>query len=41
MTELKNSPVEDFDWDAYENGESTGAKSREELRTPMRNRSTR
>ena len=31
MTELKNSPVEDFDWDAYENGESTGAKSREEL----------
>ncbi len=29
--ELKNSPIEDFDWDAYENGESTGAKSREEL----------
>ncbi len=31
MTELKNSPVEDFDWDAYENGESTGEKSRAEL----------
>ena len=31
MTELKNSPVEDFDWDAYENGESTGEKSRQEL----------
>ena len=31
MTELKNSPVEDFDWDAYENGETTGEKSRQEL----------
>ncbi len=31
MTELKNSPVEDFDWDAYENGETQGEKSREEL----------
>ena len=31
MTELKNSPVEDFDWDAYENGETAGEKSREEL----------
>ena len=31
MTELKNSPVEDFDWDAYEKGESAGEKSREEL----------
>ncbi len=31
MNELKNSPVEDFDWEAYENGDSTGAHSREEL----------
>ena len=31
MTELKNSPVEDFDWDAYEKGETFGEKSREEL----------
>ncbi len=31
MTELKNSPVEDFDWDAYEKGETHGEKSREEL----------
>ena len=31
MTELKNSPIEDFDWAAYENGESAGEKSREEL----------
>ena len=31
MTELKNSPIEDFDWDAYEKGESVGEKSREEL----------
>ena len=31
MTELKNSPIEDFDWDAYEKGETVGAKSREEL----------
>ncbi|MCM1066156.1 MAG: 30S ribosomal protein S1 [Muribaculaceae bacterium] len=31
MTELKNSPIEDFDWTAYENGESAGEKSREEL----------
>ncbi|MDE7427400.1 MAG: 30S ribosomal protein S1 [Muribaculaceae bacterium] len=31
MTELKNSPIEDFDWEAYENGETFGAKSREEL----------
>ncbi len=29
--ELKNSPIEDFDWDAYENGETQSAKSREEL----------
>ena len=31
MTELKNSPIEDFDWDAYEKGETAGEKSREEL----------
>ncbi len=31
MTELTNSPIEDFDWAAYENGESAGEKSREEL----------
>ena len=31
MAELTNSPIEDFDWDAYENGETAGEKSREEL----------
>ncbi|MGM9852592.1 MAG: 30S ribosomal protein S1, partial [Muribaculaceae bacterium] len=31
MTELKNSPIEDFDWEAYEKGETAGEKSREEL----------
>ncbi|MCM1319334.1 MAG: 30S ribosomal protein S1 [Muribaculaceae bacterium] len=31
MSELKNTPIEDFDWDAYENGETAGEKSREEL----------
>ena len=31
MTELKNSPVEDFDWDAYEKGEAAGEMSREQL----------
>ena len=31
MTEHKNSQVEDFDWDAYEKGETQGEKSREEL----------
>ena len=31
MTEFKNSPIEDFDWDAYEKGETAGEKSREEL----------
>ena len=31
MTELKNGPVEDFDWEAYEKGETAGEKSREEL----------
>ena len=29
--ELKNSPIEDFDWEAYERGETQGAKSHEEL----------
>ncbi len=29
--ELKNSPIEDFDWDAYEKGDAVGEKSREEL----------
>ena len=34
MNELKNTPVEglqDFDWDAYENGDTAGPKSREDL----------
>ena len=31
MAETTNSPVADFDWDAYENGKATGARSREEL----------
>ncbi len=29
--EVKNSPIADFDWDAYENGETKTEKSREEL----------
>ncbi len=29
--EVKNSPIEDFDWDAFEKGETHGEKSREEL----------
>ncbi len=29
--EVKNSPIEDFDWVAYEKGETPGEKSREEL----------
>ncbi|MDE6310097.1 MAG: 30S ribosomal protein S1, partial [Muribaculaceae bacterium] len=29
--EVKNSPIADFDWDAYEKGETAGEKSREEL----------
>ncbi len=29
--EVKTSPLADFDWDAYENGETQGEKSREEL----------
>ena len=31
MTELKNSPIEDFDWAAYENGETVSAQSREQV----------
>ncbi|MBO4955102.1 MAG: 30S ribosomal protein S1 [Muribaculaceae bacterium] len=32
MTEqLKNTPIEDFDWDAYEKGDAIGEKTREEL----------
>jgi len=31
MSELKNTPIEDFDWDAYEKGDAVGEKSREEL----------
>ena len=31
MTELTNSPIEDFDWDAFEKGETQGEKTREEL----------
>ncbi len=29
--ELKNSPIEDFDWDAFEKGETPNEKSREDL----------
>ena len=29
--EVKNSPIEDFDWEAYEKGDNLGGKSREEL----------
>ena len=29
--ELKNSPIADFDWDAYEKGETKRDKSFEEL----------
>ncbi len=29
--EVKNSPIADFDWEAYEKGETIGAKSREDL----------
>ncbi len=31
MAELKNTPIEDFDWDAFEKGETAGEKTREEL----------
>ncbi|MDE6691989.1 MAG: DUF2110 family protein, partial [Muribaculaceae bacterium] len=29
--EVKNTAIEDFDWDAYEKGETAGEISREEL----------
>lgn len=29
--ELKNSPIEDFDWEAFEKGDTQGEKNREEL----------
>ncbi len=31
MAEETKSPIENFDWEAYENGETVGEKSREEL----------
>lgn len=31
MDEIKNTPIEDFDWDAYEKGETAGDLSREDL----------
>ena len=31
MTELKNSPIEDFDWESYEKGQNVDGKSRDEL----------
>ena len=31
MSELKNSPIEDFDWDSYENGQDVEGQSREAL----------
>ena len=31
MNEIKNTPIEDFDWEAFEKGETAGEKSREEL----------
>ena len=31
MSEIKNSPIEDFDWEAYAKGETFGDKSQEEL----------
>ena len=31
MAEITNTPIEDFDWEAYEKGETAGEKSREEL----------
>ena len=31
MTELKNSAIEDFDWAAYENGETVSDQSREQV----------
>ena len=29
--EIKNAPLDDFDWDAYEKGEIQSSQSREEL----------
>jgi len=31
MSELKNTPIEDFDWEAFEQGDTAADKSREEL----------
>ena len=31
MSEKVQTPIEDFDWDAYANGETAGSKSKEEL----------
>ena len=31
MSELVNSPIADFDWDSYENGQVETGKTREEL----------
>ncbi len=31
MAEFKNTPIEEFDWEAFEKGETAGDKSREEL----------
>lgn len=28
MSEIKNSPIEDFDWEAYAKGETFGDKSK-------------
>ena len=33
MSELTNSPIEDFDWEAYEHGDTAGERSRAELTT--------
>ena len=36
MENLKNvAPIEDFNWDAYENGESFSGASREDLEKAM------
>ena len=31
MNELHNSPIADFDWEAYEHGDTKGERSHEEL----------
>ena len=31
MNELQNSPIADFDWEAYEHGDTKGERSHEEL----------